>query len=150
MDSVQELVLVDAPVSAVSHFVNEPFNLLRVCPTIVEISNVERLRNGGRRFHCVSKMADVRIQYVCECVEYAPERSIRYKISGGLSGSAQWLFASVGAEQSQVSLILEYEPPVPLLKHHTRAQILHRNTHDTQHILSNLKLLLEKQLLAQE
>lgn len=150
MDSVQELVLVDAPVSAVSHFVNEPFNLLRICPTIVEISNVERLRNGGRRFHCVSKMADVRIQYVCECIEYAPERSIRYKISGGLSGSAQWLFSQVDAEQTQVCLVLEYESPLPLLKHHTRTEILQRNEHDTQHILSNLKLLLEKQILAQE
>jgi hypothetical protein len=149
MDIVEKRVLVDVPVPAVSHFVNEPFNLLRICPTIVEISEVERLKHGGRNFHCVSKMADVRIQYVCECTEYVPDHRISYKISGGLHGAAQWRFEPQ-AEQTLVSLVFEYEPPPPLLKHHAQSDIRQRNEHDAQQILSNLKLLLEKQVLVQD
>lgn len=149
MDRVEKRVLVDAPVSAVFRFVNEPFNLLRICPTMLEITDVERLRNGGRNYRCVSKMADVRIQYVCESSEHAVDRCIGCKISGGLRGFARWQFEPQ-LEQTQVSLIFEYEPPLPLLKHHAQSEILQRNEHDAQQVLSKLKLLLEKQLLVQE
>lgn len=148
MDRVEKRVLVDAPVLTVSHFVNEPFNLLRICPTVVEITNVERLKNGGRNFRCVSKMADVRIQYVCECFEHVADYRIGYKISGGLHGFARWQFESE-AEQTWVSLVFEYEPPLPLLKHHAQSELLQRNEHDAQQVLSKLKLLLEKQALIQ-
>lgn len=149
MDRVEKHVLVDAPVPTVSHFVNEPFNLLRICPTIVEISDVERLRNGGRNFHCVSKMVDVRLQYRCECVEYAPEHCIRHRISGGLQGMTQWLFEPHG-EQTQIRLVIEYEPPLPLLRHHTQSEILQRNADDAQQVLSSLKLFIEKPVLVQQ
>jgi uncharacterized membrane protein len=149
MDSVEKRIVVDAPILSVFRFVNEPFNLLRLSPSIMEITDVVRLKNGGRNFKCVSKMADTRIYCTIECVEHVMNQCISYKISGGLHGSIRWLFEAHN-EHTQVSLVLEYEVPLPLLKHHAESEIIRRNEHDIQQLLSNLKTVVEKQPLVRE
>jgi hypothetical protein len=94
-------------------------------------------------------MVDSRIQYTHECIEYIFDQSVTYKLSGGLHGSIRWSFETQN-ELTQVSLVLEYEAPAPLLKHHSESEIVRRNEHSVQQALCNLKTVLEKQSLLQK
>src|SRR5579862_5479199 len=108
MERIEKRILVSAPIPEIFSFINEPLNLLSIWPGMIEITDESRLNNGGRNFRCVSKMADSRIQYANECIEYVVNRCITYKISGGMRGSIRWLF-EVENEYSQVTLLLEYD-----------------------------------------
>ena len=149
MEKIEKRILVNAPTPQIFSFINEPFNLLRIWPGMIEVTDVRHLSNGGRNFRCVSKMADSRIQYANECIEYVANRCITYKISGGMRGSIRWLF-EVENEYTQVTLLLEYDAPLPLLKRHTNEEINKRNEHSLQQALCNLKTVIERQVLVRE
>ena len=55
MDRIEKRILVDAPIPSVFRFVNEPFNLLRICPDIIEVASVVGLKNGGGIFSACPK-----------------------------------------------------------------------------------------------
>jgi uncharacterized membrane protein len=144
MEKIEKHVLIDAPVSVIFRYVNEPFNLLQISPGVIEISNVIRLRTGGRNFQCVSKMVSTRILYTAECIEHIVNRQLGHKISGGLQGTMRWQFEE-SSGQTSVIFVLEYEVPLPLLKHHAESEIASQTERDVQQLLSNLKTVIERQ-----
>jgi ribosome-associated toxin RatA of RatAB toxin-antitoxin module len=144
MQRIEKHVLVDAPGAAIFSFVNDPYNLLRLFPNLIEITNVTRFSNGGRDFQCTFKMAGVRILFTAECTEHIVNQRIDYRVSGGLHGTMCWRFETVD-ETTQVTFILEYEVPHPLLKRHTESEIARQNAQDIQQLLFNLKTNVESQ-----
>lgn len=91
MQRIEKFIMVSAPTSAIFGFINEPMNLTKIWPGMIEVTDVRSLNNGGRSFQCVSRMVGARIQYIYECIEYDFNRCITSKISGGLHGWVKWL-----------------------------------------------------------
>jgi uncharacterized membrane protein len=149
MERVEKFIEVNAPVRTIFSFINEPFNLMRIWPGMIEVTDLSRLNNGGRNYRCVATLVGARILYITECIEFVTNQRIAYKLSGGLSGSIHWLFEAQN-EATRVTLSLEYEIPRPLLKRHTQAAIIGANQHDIEKLLSNLKSVLERQSLVRE
>jgi hypothetical protein len=144
MERIEKRIIVNAPVQAIFRFINEPFNLMRIWPGMIEVTDVSRSKNEGRNFRCVSKMANVRIEYNKECTEHIVNRSLTHKISGGMRGAIRWLFETEN-EHTRISLRMEYEIPYLLLKRHTQIAIVRQNDLDIEILLSNLKTLMERQ-----
>jgi hypothetical protein len=149
MERIEKVVTVNAPVQAIFRFINEPCNFMRIWPGMIEVTDVNRSKNGGRNFRCVSKMAAVRIQQINECAEYVVNRSITHKISGGMHGAIRWLFEAQNG-LTQVTVRMEYEIPYPLLKRYMRIAVVQQNELDIEALLSNLKTIMEKQSLVRE
>lgn len=144
MERLERRVLMDAPISAIYGFVNEPYNLLRIFPGAIEISNVTRHVDGGRNFQCVFRMAGVRIHYTAECVTHIPNQELVFRLSGGLHGTMRWHLEAKN-ERTLVTFILEYEVPRPLLKHRAESEIVRQNEQDVQQLLFNLKMMIDRQ-----
>lgn len=144
MFHIEKRITVDVPVKATFQFISEPLNLLTIYPGMIEVSDVERQHNGGWNFRCIAKMANARLQYATHCIEYVANRSITYTFSGGMHGTTRWQFVPDG-EHTQVMFCMEYEIPMPLLKHQTEAAIIRQNEDDSDQLMRNLKAALEKQ-----
>jgi hypothetical protein len=149
MERIEKCVTINAPVYAIFGFISEPFNFMRICPGMIEVTDVCHLRSGGRNFRCVSKMADARIHYANECIEYVVNRSITHKFSDGMRGGIRWLLEAE-KERTQVTVRVEYEIPPSLLKRHTPNTIVRQNELEIEILLSNLKTVVEKQSLIRE
>jgi len=145
MVKIEKRILIKAPMRTIFSFVDDPFKLAQSASGMMELSDVIHLKNGGRSFHCVVKMVGSQIQCVVECTERIANRSLAYKISGGIRGSIRWFF-QLQNDETEVTLSIEYNVPHPLLKRNTESAIIRRNEHGIQLLLCNLKSEIEREM----
>lgn len=143
MYHIEKMISVNVPARTAFLFISEPLNLLTFWPGMIEVSDVERQHNGGWNFRCIAKMANARFQYATQCVEYVVNQSITNTFSGGVHGTIQWQFIPDG-ENTTVTFCMDYAIPIPLLKHQTEAAIIRQNEADSDALMRNLKLAVEK------
>lgn len=142
MERVEKSILIQAPVDTIFDYINEPTNLLKIWPGMIEVQDVQRLRNGDQRFRCVHKMVGAHIESTWEAVEYALNTRITIKTSGGIRSTVTWTFQPQNGG-TEVTFNIEYAIPAPLLRKHSRASIIRWNEDEAETILANLKAEME-------
>jgi uncharacterized protein YndB with AHSA1/START domain len=138
MERVEKSILIQTPVDAIFDYVTEPANLLKIWPGMIEVQDVQWLRNGDQRFRCVHTMVGAHIESTWEAVEYALNTRIIIKTSGGIRSTVTWTFQPQNGG-TEVTFNIEYAIPAPLLRKHTKPSIIRWNEAEAEAILTNLK-----------
>ncbi len=62
MATITKSIVIEAPVTKVFSYLDEPVNLPEIWPSMVEVDDVATLPTGGYRFHWIYKMAGMRFE----------------------------------------------------------------------------------------
>ena len=142
MAKLEKSITINAPVEKVFEFIGAATNLPEIWPSLVELTDITQLPNGGHSDRFVYKMAGIRLEGTGEDIEYVPNERIVTKTTGGAESIQTWLFQPE-AKGTKVTFKVEYTIPVPVLGKLAEAIIVKMNDHEGELILANLKARME-------
>ena len=142
MAKVEKTITINAPVEKVFGYIGEASNLPEIWPSLVEVTDVQQLSNGGRSNRFVYKMAGIRLKGTSEDIEYIPNQRIVSRTKGGAESTQTWLFQPE-AGGTKVTFKVEYTVPIPVLGKLAEAIIVKMNDREGDLILANLKTRME-------
>ena len=142
MAKQEKTITINAPVEKVFSYIDGGTNLPEIWPSLVEVTDVQRLPNGGHSDRFVYKMAGIRLEGTSEDVEYVPNQRIVTKTTGGAESTQTWLFQPE-TSGTKVTFKVEYTVPIPVLGKLAEAIIVKMNEREGDLILANLKARME-------
>ena len=142
MVKVKKEITIKAPVEKIFGFISEPIHLPEIWPSLVEVSDVKRLPNGGTSNRWVYKMAGMHLKGTSEDVERIINQRLVSKTKGGVESTQAWTFQP-DAGGTKVTFEVEYTVPIPVLGKLAEAIIVKMNDHEGELILTNLKTRME-------
>lgn len=142
MIEVNGSVQVDAPVSEVFAFMDEPENQAVITPSLSDVETVARLDNGGKRATYTYTMAGISLEGEVAATTYEPNERIVFEMSGDLSGTIEWSFDEA-AGITVVSYTATYEVPIPVGKAAAEPFVRRYNERELETTLQNLKTRIE-------
>ncbi len=112
MVKADKTYLIDAPVEVVFAYATDPTRQCEYFAGLREVTDVERLPNGGCRFTFVARVAGVPLRGTAEHVEFVPNERAVVKIAvsaggPGLEGTETVTFAAEGGK-TRVRCVAEY------------------------------------------
>ena len=129
MAKVEKTITVNAPTEKIYNYVGKPENLPEFWPSLVEITDVQSLPNGGNSNRWVYKMAGIRLEGTSEDTERVPNERIVSKTKGGVESTQTWVFQPE-AGGTKVTFAVEYTVPIPVLGKLAEAIIVKMNDHE--------------------
>lgn len=142
MPVLEKNIILKFPAESVIRYLSTPSDFTKLCQNMIEVSDVERQMHGAWKFAWVYKMMGDRIFGGAEFHETIHNQQIDMHFWGGIKGSFVWQFKPLD-EGILLDVKLDYITPSPLLKKHTEDAILRQNEHAVEHMLINLKNLLD-------
>jgi carbon monoxide dehydrogenase subunit G len=88
----RESTHVDAPVSDVFAFMDDPHNHAAVTPRLTDVRDIERLDNGGKRLSYTYEMAGFGIDGELVQTVHEPDERMCFELRGRLTGTIELLF----------------------------------------------------------
>ena len=141
MARVKKTITINAPVEQVFEYMDEVTNLPEIWPSMVEVSDIVRLPNGGKKYRWVYKMAGIRFEGTSEDIEYAVNERVVSKTSG-IESTFTWTYGSENGG-TKLNVEIEYVVPVPVLGRLAEAVIVKLNENEADVLLANLKARME-------
>ena len=141
MATVKNSIIINAPVEKVFEYLT-PENLPEIWPSLVEVSNVEELPNGGYSWDFVYKMAGMRLTGQSTHIEFVPNERTVSQTTGGIESMITWEYQPVD-DGTKVTSTVEYKVPVPVLGKLAESAILKMNENEGKVIFENVKARLE-------
>jgi len=142
MAKSEKTITINAPVEKVFSYIESGINLPEIWPSLVEVTDVKRLPNGGHSDRFVYKMAGIRLEGTSEDIEYIPNQRIVTKTTGGAESTQTWMFQPETGG-TKVTFKVEYTIPIPVLGKLAEAVIVKMNDREGGLILENLKARME-------
>lgn len=142
MAKITKSISINAPVEKVFSYLDEPTNQPEIWPSLVEVTDVRRLPNGGNSFNWVYKMAGMRFKGTSEDIDWVANKHIVSKSKGGIESTIAWTFEPEG-DGTKFTGDVEYNVPIPLLGKLAAAVVAKLNEHDTDVFVANLKARME-------
>jgi len=139
MAKIKKMAIVNAPIGKIFGYINELTNWLEFWPSLMEITDVQSLPNGGYSASWVYKMAGVRFQGAGEYTTVAPNLWLVIKTKGGVKSTITWTFRSWG-NKTRVFLTIEYKVPILLLGKLAEAIVVKMNEKEADLIMYNLQV----------
>ena len=141
MAKIESSVTINAPVEEIFEFAR-PGNLPEIWPSLVEVSNIKELPNGGYSWDWVYKMAGMRINGASTHTEFVLNERTVAESTGGIESTITWLYQPEDGG-TKLTTIAEYKVPVPLLGKLAESFIVKFNENESETILANLKARME-------
>ena len=138
MAIIGEAVTINAPVEKIFNYISTPNNLPEFWPSLVEVTDIESLPNGGYKARYVYKMAGVSFKGTGEYTEIVPNQSLVIVTKGGIKSILTWTLRSQ-ANRTRVTLTINYKIPVPLLSKLAEAVVEKMNKQELTSMLTNLR-----------
>jgi uncharacterized membrane protein len=142
MARVSKSIVIEAPVSKVFSYMNNPKNLPEIWPSMVEVRDVQKLPNGGMSFYFVYKMAGVRLEGFSEDTEFNFNHCTVTRSSGGINGQMTLVYEATG-QAARVTLVDEYRLPEPVVGKLAEELVIRINEFEAEALLANLKTRME-------
>lgn len=142
MATATNSIVINAPVEKVFKYCAPPENLTEFWPSVVEVSNIKELPNGGHSFDFVYKMAGMTFKGSTEDIDFVPNERTVSKSTGGIESTITWEYQAVESGTKFTSTV-EYKIPVPLLGKLAESFIIKMNENEQKNILENIKARLE-------
>jgi len=139
MAKVEKAATVNVPIERIFRYINEPSNWLEFWPSLMEITDVQSLPNGGYSGSWVYKMAGMRFKGAGEYTSVVPNKWLVIETKGGVRSTITWSFRSQG-NKTRVSLTIEYKVPIPLLGKLAEAIVVKMNEQEADLIMYNLQV----------
>jgi uncharacterized protein YndB with AHSA1/START domain len=141
MLKLEKTLLIQAPADKVFEYILDPKHLPEIWPSMVEVSDVKALPNGGFTFKWVYKMAGVRFSGESECIEFKPATLLSYK-NTVIESVITWKLQPEN-DQTRVFFTSEYTLPGALLGKLAEPVVTKLNEHDADALLANLRVRIE-------
>lgn len=135
-------ITINAPVEKIFNYITDQTHLPEIWPSLVEITDIKPLPNGGTTNRWTYKMAGIRLSGTSEDTEYVANQRLVSKTKGGVDSIQTWTFQPEGGG-TRVTFGVEYTLPVPVLGKLAEAIILKMNEREGKTILENLKVIME-------
>ncbi|MBN1583295.1 MAG: SRPBCC family protein [Anaerolineae bacterium] len=142
MPKVKNSIVIDAPVDKVFGYIADVTKRPEFWPSLVQVSDVERLPNGGSKLKWVYKMAGVRFEGTGEMVEYVPNQRIVDVNEGGVPSTMIWTVEAVDGG-TKLTVDAEYTVKIPVLRKLAEAFLIKVNDNEMKVTLSNIKARME-------
>lgn len=144
MPRITDKIHVNAPPEEVFAYLARPDNHLEIMPSLVSISNVEDLDNGGTRGDFTFKMLGARLDGTFEDTVFDPPHRREYQLRGDIEGLMTYtLEADDGA--TTVTLVNDAEGPGPdFLDLFTDPLVKRYLTREMSSMAQNLKMIIEQ------
>jgi uncharacterized membrane protein len=141
MARVEKSVTINAPVEKVFEFAS-PENLPEIWPSLVEVSNIKELPDGGYSWDWVYKMAGMRFTGSSTHTEFVSNERTVSETTGGIESTITWLYESEDGG-TKLTTIADYKIPVPLLGKLAESFVVKINENESEAILANMKARME-------
>ena len=142
MAKLESSISINAPVEKVFAYGTKPENLPEFWPSLLEVSNVKELPNGGYSYDFVYKMVGMRLTGFSEDIEVVPnERSVSLS-TGGIESKIAFLFQPEDGG-TNFAVEAEYTVPVPVLGKFAESIIVRQVEKEVEVILYNFKTMME-------
>ena len=142
MAKVKKEITINTPIEKVFNYIDDTSNLPEIWPSLVEVTDVKPLPDGGHTDRWVYKMAGMHLKGSSEGTEHIPNQRIVIKSKGGVESIQTWTFQP-DAGGTKVAFEVEYTVPIPVLGKLAEAIVVKINDHEGDIILANLKARME-------
>lgn len=143
MERIRRNIRIAAPAMVVYEHLANPENLVAIWPGLVEVKNVKLGATGAASFDWTYKMAGMRFHGQSKRLEAEPGRRLVEHNERGIPSTFRWTFATREGGDTEASVEVEYEIPVPLLGKFAAPFIRRLNERELDTLLVNLKERLE-------
>jgi uncharacterized protein YndB with AHSA1/START domain len=142
MTTIEKSIHIDVPPEKVFSYIDDPLHLPEIWPSMMEVEDIERLPNGGRRYEWEYKMAGMHFEGISETVTYEPGRHVVEKNTGQIPSTFDWTFTPENGG-TRLDLKTEYEIPKKVLGKLAEPFVRRLNEREADTVLANLKDVLE-------
>ncbi len=142
MAKVSRTTTVHKPVEDVFHFLEDKTHFPEFWPSMMEVSDVRDLPNGGKGYHWTYKMAGLRLEGDSEEIEVIPNKKLVSKNDKGIESTVTWIMDSHG-EDTDLTFEVDYKVPVPVLGKLAEKVVVKLNEHEADAVIANIKTQLE-------
>ncbi len=142
MTKVQKTVNIKAPAEKIFSYISNPKNLPEVWPSLVGVSDVKPLPNGGHSSRWLYKMAGMSFEGTSEDTKRVPNKRLVYKTEGGVKSTQTWTLQPK-AGGTKVTVTVGYTVPIPILGKLAEAIIVKMNDLEADLVMANLKTRME-------
>ena len=139
MAKLTKSITINAPVEKVFKYVEEPTNLPKFWPSMVEVSDVKRSGDQVRTFNWVYKMAGLKVDGNTEITERIPNQKT---VSVSTGGTIVSNYAPEG-QGTKVTVDADYKIPGALLGKLAEPLVIRINERESETLLENLKTIME-------
>ncbi len=139
MAIIGEAVTINAPVEKIFNYISTPNNLPEFWPSLVKVTDVQSLPEGGYKARYVYKMAGIHFKGTGEYTEIVPNKSLVIVTKGGISSVLTWIFRSQD-NRTRLTLTVNYKIPIPLLGKLAEAVVEKMNEQELAFMLANLRV----------
>jgi uncharacterized membrane protein len=142
MSKLEKSITINAPVEKVFDYINNQTNLPEIWPSLIELTDMKPLPNGGWSNRWKYKMAGMHLSGTSEDIEHVANQRIVSKTKGGVDSTQTWTFQPEDGG-TKVTFAVEYTIPIPVLGKLAEAVIVKMNEQEGKTILENLKGIME-------
>ncbi len=142
MSKVLHSTTIHAPVEKVFQYLDDKAHFPEFWPSMIEVSDIRDLPNGGKHFHWVYKMAGLRFEGDTDEIEYVPNKKIVGRNEKGIESTITWKLDEHGGE-TELTFEADYNVPVPLIGKLAENILAKINDNEAVAMLANLKATLE-------
>jgi uncharacterized membrane protein len=143
MKRLEKDVSINAPIDKVFNYISDPTTAPEMMKSMLEVKDVDVKEGGvGTTFHWVYKMAGMKFSGESVCTEYVANKKLVLQSKGGIKSTWYWTLEPKEGGTT-VTLVVEYDVPVPVLGKLAEAMVLKQNTKEADQSMANLKKILE-------
>ncbi|HEY95900.1 MAG TPA: SRPBCC family protein [Dehalococcoidia bacterium] len=143
MEKINKEIIVNTSIEKVFKYVENPINWLEFWPSIIDITDLQPLPDGGYRAKFEYKMAGRRFKGEGKFTDYAPNNWFVVTTKGGISSKITFTFRTFNeklrSSQTRVTLTIEYTIPIPLLGKIAEIVIRKMNDQEIELVMANLR-----------
>ena len=142
MAKVTRSTTVHRRVEDVFDFLEDKEHFPEFWPSMMEVSDVHDLPNGGKGYHWTYKMAGLRFEGDSEEIEVIPNKKLVSKNEKGIESTVTWLMDGHG-EDTDLTFEVEYTVPEPVLGKLAEKVVVKLNENEADAVIANIKTQLE-------
>lgn len=143
MEKIYKEIVVNSSLEKVFKYVENPGNWPEFWPSLIEVTDVKPLLDGGYQAKFEYKMAGRRFKGEGEYTDYTPNHWFVVSTKGGISSKLTFTLRSFNRKpqlnQTRVTLTIEYTIPIPLLGKIAEKVVHQMNEQEIGLALSNLQ-----------
>jgi uncharacterized membrane protein len=140
--TIDKDITINVPPEQVFGFLEDPMHFPEIFPSLIEVKNVEKLPEGGYKYHWVYSLAGFKFEGETETTEFFPPKTIVDKTMGEIESKFEWKFFAENGH-TKVELEIGYEVPKKLFGKFAEPFLLKLNEREAEMVLANLKDRLE-------
>jgi uncharacterized membrane protein len=142
MAKLSRKTTIHARAEDVFNFLEDKTHVPEFWPSMIAVSDIRDLPNGGKQYHWIYKMAGLRFEGDSEEIEVIPNQKLVSKNKKGIESTITWLMEGHG-DDTDLTFEVDYKVPVPVLGKLAEKIVVKLNENEADAMIANLKTQIE-------